>query len=110
MTQMGSYCKAYYVRDLAAFPGWRPDLRSLRAETREEEGREVEVQRAALAEDDVLFLQEDFGVTDGIFLDEHVVFADTGPEWRAFCTGVLGFAPAGDAEPESALDAETAAA
>ncbi|HEU4455651.1 MAG TPA: hypothetical protein VFR81_21480 [Longimicrobium sp.] len=117
MTQMGSYCKAYYVRDLAAFPGWRPDLGSLRPETREEEGREVEVQRAALAGDDVLFLQEDFGVTDGIFLDEHVVFADAGPEWRAFCAGELGFAvpdyavpapPAAEAVDEPAAEAAAA--
>lgn len=93
MARMGSYCKAYYVGDLAAFRDWNPRLENLRPEVRDEEGGSgAEVARESLSEEDVLFLQEDFGVTDGVFIDEHVVFADAGPEWRAFCTDVLGFA------------------
>ncbi len=94
MARMGSYCRAYHARDFAAFPGWSPDAAQLRGAA----GR-------ALAGDDILYLQEDFGVTDGIFLDENVVFADAGPEWRAFCTGPLGFAPAAEPEPEPAAAA-----
>ena len=45
-----------------------------------------------------MYLQEDFRVTDGIFMDEHVLFADAGPEWRAFCAGPLGFDPAQGSE------------
>lgn len=90
MALMGSYCRAYYARDFAAFDGWRPDPAQLRAGG------------PALADDDILYLQEDFGVTDGIFLDENVVFADAGPEWRAFCTGALGFEPAAEPEPSAA--------
>jgi hypothetical protein len=86
MARMGNYCRAYHARDFAAFSGWRPSPAELRP------GAAGEA-RTALAEGDLLYLQEDFSVTDGIFLDEHVVFADAGPEWRAFCTGVLGFAP-----------------
>jgi hypothetical protein len=101
MAQMGSYCRAYHARDFAAFDGWQPDPAQLRSAPADVEGREVHVQRAVLHDDDVLYLQEDFGVTDGIFLDEHVVFADAGPAWRVFCTGTLGFDPAG-AEAEAA--------
>ena len=101
MARMGNYCKAYHARDFHAFAGWRPELRELRPGTAEVDGREVEVQRDSLGEDDVLYLQEDFTVTDGIFLDEHVVFADAGPAWRAFCAGELGFAPPA-AEPVEA--------
>ncbi len=86
MARMGNYCRAYQARDFAAFPGWRPDL----AQLRPGDGGEA---RAALGDDDLLYLQEDFSVTDGIFADENVVFADAGGEWRAFCTGPLGFAP-----------------
>lgn len=92
MTRMGSYCRAYHARDLAAFPGWTPDASALRP---------AEGTRAAPAHDDVLFLQEDFSVTDGIFLDEHVVFADAGPEWRAFCRDTLGFAVPAHAAAEA---------
>lgn len=91
MEKMGSYSKAFHARDLAAFPGWRPDLSQLRPGRQEQDGREVEVRRDTLADDDILFLQENLAVTDGIFMDEHVVFAPGGEEWARFCTGTLGF-------------------
>jgi hypothetical protein len=100
MARMGSYCRAYYARDFAAFPGWRPDLSQLRPAVDDRDGREVHLQRASLDDGDIVYLQEDFRVTDGIFLDEHVLFADNGPEWRAFCAGVLGFDPAQGVEAE----------
>jgi hypothetical protein len=101
MAHMGSYCRAYYARDFAAFPGWRPDLAQLCPGMGEVDGRAIEIQREGLGDEDILYLQENFGVTDGLFLDENVVFADAGPEWRAFCSGELGFAPPAT-EPESA--------
>jgi hypothetical protein len=93
---MGSYCRAFYARDLAAFAGWRPDLSQLRAGG--------EGGRGTLGDDSVVYLQEDFRVTDGVYLDENVLFADAGPEWREFCAGTLGFAPpaAEEAEPAAA--------
>jgi hypothetical protein len=103
MARMGSYCKAYYARDLALFPGWSPAIAQLRP------AGEGEPARTALGEEDILYLQEDFGVTDGIFIDEHVVFADAGEEWRAFCAGTLGFeVPPEDEDPlpEPAPEAE----
>ena len=100
MARMGSYCRAYYARDFTAFAGWSPDLAQLRPDAGEP--------REALKDDDLLYLQESFAVTDGIFLDENVVFADAGPAWREFCTGTLGFAPPAAAEePEAPAEAET---
>ncbi|HEX6037034.1 hypothetical protein [Longimicrobium sp.] len=96
MAEMGNYSRAYLARDLAAFAGWNPDPAQLRPAVSEVDGREVHTPRTALDDEDVVFLQEDFGVTDGIFMDEHVLFADAGPAWRAFCTDVLGFDPAGE--------------
>ena len=104
MSRMGSYCKAHLVRDLAAFPGWSPDLAALRP------ADEGEPARAGLRDDDILYLQETFAVTDGIFLDEHVVFEGNDPAWWAFCEGPLGFAPPADlAEAALAADAAPAA-
>jgi hypothetical protein len=103
MARMGSYCRAYYARDFAAFPGWRPGVTQLAPAAAGGGGDEAAAPRTALGDEDILYLQEDFGVTDGIFLDENVVFADAGPEWRAFCAGPLGFAPpepAPEREPE----------
>lgn len=108
MAEMGSYCKAYYVRDLAAFPGWNPDASRLRPGTQEVNGDEVEVPRTALADEDILFLQENFAVTDGIFIDENVVFAPAGDDWAAFCTGALEFAVPADIRDDVSEVAEAA--
>lgn len=89
--EMGRYCKAYYAKDFRAFPGWSEDVSGLRKERQEVDGREVEVERTELKDEDILYLQENFVVTDGIFKDENVVFSEVTPEWEAFCTGTLAF-------------------
>lgn len=73
MPNMGLYCKAYPAERFRAFDGWKDK---------------------AVEPDEGLghfYLQQDYTVTTGIFLDEGVVFQDSTPEWRAFCTDVLGF-------------------
>lgn len=83
------YCKAYLTRDLAKFDGWRPDLSNL-LPTTDPQG---ELQpRTALQDDDILFLHQDFSVTDGAFLGEHVVFHSDDDTWQSFCREVLSFA------------------
>ncbi len=93
---MGKYCKAYLAKDLRRYPGWREDVGALRPETVERDGEEVAVPRAALADEDVLYLQESYVVTDGVFLDEHVVFADVSDDWMRFCREELAFAVPAD--------------
>ncbi len=82
MSIMGSYCKAYAARQLAEFPGWRekPIVNPAPADSDDPalEGR-------------YLFLQENFVVTDGIFLDDQIVFDDVSDEWKRFCVEVLKF-------------------
>lgn len=70
MPKVGRYCKAYPVERLRRFEGW------------DEGGR---------AGDDVLFIQEDLTVTEGVYLDEGVVFNRVTPEWEKFCEEQLGF-------------------
>lgn len=82
MAEMGNYCKAYEAKQLRAYPGWRAKVENLRPETREVDGEEVEEPRGELKDDDVLYIQEDYTVTDGIFKDEHVVFDDVTDEWK----------------------------
>lgn len=91
MAEMGRYCKAYHAADFRKFPGWKENVASLRKDRQEVNGREVEVERNELKDDDILYLQENFVVTDGIFKDENVVFDQVTPEWEAFCTGELQF-------------------
>ena len=91
MAEMGRYCKAYYAADFRKFPGWKENVANLRKDKQEVNGKEVEVERHELKDDDILYLQENFVVTDGIFKDENVVFDQVTPEWEAFCTGELAF-------------------
>lgn len=91
MAEMGSYCKAYLAKQFRAFDGWKEDVSDLRKETQEVDGKEVEVQREAIDDDDILYLQESYVVTDGIFKDENVVFDDVTDAWKAFCHDTLEF-------------------
>ena len=70
------YCKAYHVKDFRQFAGW--------SEHREADGKQ-------LGEDDVVFLHEDYTVTESIWSNENVIFNNVTPEWQDFCDTVLGF-------------------
>ena len=91
MAEMSDYCKAYLARDLRRFPGWTEDLSDLRKDTQEVDGDEVEVARETIGDEDVLYLHDSYVVTDDVFVDQHVVFADVTDAWQAFCHGELGF-------------------
>lgn len=89
--EMGKYCKAYHVKRFREFEGWREKLDSLQPVKTIENGKEVEQPRTALADDDVLYLQENYVVTDGIFKDENVVFGEVTDAWKQYCADVLEF-------------------
>jgi hypothetical protein len=88
--KMGRYCKAYYLSDFRGFSGWPPTLEYLKTEKRYIDNNEVEEQRQ-LSDGDILYLQENYVVTDGIFLEENVVFNRVTPDWIGFCTKKLAF-------------------
>jgi len=67
----GNYARAYLLGDLRKFSDWR-----------EEKSNE-------LSDDDVVFLQEDFTVTQLIWPGENVIFNQSTPEWIEFCTQEL---------------------
>ncbi len=88
--KMGKYCKAYYLSDFMAFPGWPGTIDYMRKEGTG--GTDAETVRP-LGDKDILYLQENYTVTDGIFLEDHVVFDRVTPEWIDFCTKTLAFEP-----------------
>ena len=90
MAKMGSYCKAYPVEMFRAFSGWEENTQNLRKEKKEVDGKEVE-ERRELSENDHFYLQENLVVTDGIFIDENIIFDNITPEWEAYCKDELKF-------------------
>ncbi|HEY6807132.1 MAG TPA: hypothetical protein VI306_26385 [Pyrinomonadaceae bacterium] len=62
----------------------------MRKDKQQIDGKEVVVQRE-LTDSDFLYLQENFVVTDDIFIDENIVFDQVTPEWIEFCKNTLAF-------------------
>ena len=89
--EMGKYCKAYYAKDFRALEGWEENVENLRPESKEEGNEEVEVPRTELKDDDILYLQENYVVTDGIFKDEHIIFDQVTDTWKEACQKELKF-------------------
>lgn len=109
MAEMGRYCKAYLASDFKKFKGWNPNLENLRQPEAEKPGEEPE-KRTALEDDDILYLQEELIVTDGIFKDENVLFQDDGDAWKKFCTDTLEFEVPEDVKAIGAEEEAEAAA
>lgn len=83
MKQMGMYCKAYTLSQLRQFSGWIETPQS--PDTKQ-----------AQTDDDLVYLQENYVVTEDIFIDEGIIFNNVTPEWQDFCRGVLMFDPVAD--------------
>lgn len=90
MATMGKYCKAYPLKRLREFSGWTEKAENARKKTKVVDGKEVEIPRE-LTDDDYLYVQENYVVTDGIFKDANVIFDDVTPEWISYCQDVLKF-------------------
>ena len=92
MTTLGKYCRAYPLSQLRQFSGWTEKSENTRRIRQEVDGEIVEGPRD-LTDADYVYLQGNFTVTDGIFIDENVIFDAVTPEWVDFCRDVLGYQP-----------------
>ena len=90
MAKMGRYCKAYPITRFREFSEWSENTQNARKVKQEVDGVEVEAARP-LTDQDHLYLQENFVVTDDIFIDENIIFESASPEWVGFCKNTLNF-------------------
>jgi ankyrin repeat protein len=82
------YCSAYEVSRLREFPGWpKEDARRLAGNN----GHAAGDSDAEAAENEVIYLHQDFTVTRLIWHNEDVVFDQVTPEWKEFCVNSLKF-------------------
>ena len=88
MSTLGKYCRAYPLSQLRKFPGWAEKADGARVIRKEIDGEIVEAART-LTDDDYVYLQMNYTVTDGIFVDENIIFSDVTPEWIEYCQKVL---------------------
>ena len=78
MPVMGSFCKAYALTQLREFKDWVEKPGDAKLSDESESGRFV-------------YLQENLTVTEGIFLDEQVIFDQVTKDWEEFCRSKLRF-------------------
>jgi hypothetical protein len=79
------YCKAYYLGELRKFNGWSEDRnnRKVNADgTDSPDGYDDET---------IVYLHQDFTVTESMRQNERVIFNDVTPEWEEFCRSSLQF-------------------
>lgn len=88
MAILGKYCKAYPLSRLRQFPGWNEIAENAKRIRKEVNGEIVEEPRK-LTDADYVYVQKNFTVTDGIFIDENIIFSDVTPEWIEFCEKLL---------------------
>ncbi len=112
MPKMGKNCKAYMVQDFRQFSEWTENSSNARPEKEVVDGTEVTTPRV-ITDDHFLYLQENYVVTDGIFIDENIIFDSVTAEWIEFCKSTLEFdlpvyeSASNDANSAATADAAT---
>ncbi len=92
MATIGRYCKSYPLSRLRQFSGWHEKPENARKVKKEVNGEIVEQPRQ-LTDDDYVYLHGNFTVTDGIFIDENIIFDNVTPEWKDFCQSLVEATP-----------------
>jgi ankyrin repeat protein len=83
------YCKAYHLGDFRQYQNW--------AETRENWKTHGDAstnggkENQPLLDEDIVFLHQDYSVTQSMWHNENVIFNKVTPEWKEFCKEVLKF-------------------
>ncbi|MBN6111420.1 hypothetical protein [Xanthomonas bonasiae] len=86
---MGIYCKAYLLAQLRGYSKWEEKAEAVRPAPAS--GSATAVPRA-LTDADIVYVQENYVVTDDVYKDEYVLFDAVDADWIAFCEQQLGFA------------------
>lgn len=89
MPLIGKYCRPCQLSLLRKFPGWTEKAENARTIRKEVDGEIVESIRE-LTDALYVYVHYNFTVTDGIFIDENIIFSDVSPEWISFCRNLPG--------------------
>jgi len=86
------YCKAYYLGELRKYSGWN-ESRINWKEKKEADRQEKAAggPESEFTDDKVVFIHQDFSVTESMWQGENVIFNEISPEWKEFCAVTLKF-------------------
>ena len=87
------YCKAYHLNDLRQFPGWSESRINWKqkGDLKEEMSEDGE-----FPDDKIVFIHQDFTVTESVWHNERVIFNQVSEKWSEFCSSNLGFSVPSD--------------
>ena len=80
------YCKAYRLEDLRQYSGWRESRINWKGNN--EDGSETETPFAGA---NIVFIHQDFTVTQSMWHNENVIFDAVDDAWKGFCANTLKF-------------------
>jgi len=91
MPAMGRYCKAYPLSALRRYASWTEAAANARPDEPNASGGASTRAPRTLDDDSYVFLHDNLVVTDGVFVDEYVIFDAPSPAWEEFCRNELAF-------------------
>jgi ankyrin repeat protein len=89
------YCKAYYLRDLRKYREWN-EVRINWKERGNHNGDSNGSPNDPFPDKKVVFIHQDFTVTESAWHNENVIFNQANSSWKEFCTTTLKFKVPGD--------------
>ena len=81
------YCKAYTLENLRKYPAWSES----RINWKQEDGLDDALPGGAFPDEKVVFIHEDFTVTESMWRNENVIFDKIDAVWKEFCEKTLEF-------------------
>jgi uncharacterized protein len=85
--QTRRYCMACYLRDLRQYPAW--EERRINWKYKAENDNDVGEEN--FLDDKIVFIHQDFSVTESIWHNENIIFNNVDSAWERFCTDFLKF-------------------
>lgn len=85
--QLSKYCKAHPLGKLREYSGWSESRINWKVA-----GEKIgEDRQRQLTDEKIVFIHQDFTVTESIWHDENVIFNQVTPAWEEFCADSLKF-------------------
>jgi uncharacterized protein len=81
------YSKAYYLKDLRAYPAWSES----RINWKEKSENGQDASGGDFTDDKIVFIHQDLTVTESVWHNENVIFNNVGSAWEEFCVNSLNF-------------------
>jgi len=91
------YCKGYQLGSLRKYPAWKEDRVNSKQDTQDAKGAgrfdpsNNVYADGSLTDDKIVFIHQDYSVTESIWHNENVLFAGADSAWKEFCTAILKF-------------------